>query len=187
MAHPVFQGAAWGDLLLLPVVHQPVALRREYSLGVTSADVLKEINHLSNVASQHFDCYALTCTDPIYMEAIAMATATSDLPKTADMLAAMRALNELTLSNAETMIKLQSSSYEKYSTLALDALQEAASVSDFEGSKSFLTKQGELSKRIAADLTGDMETYADLGNRYLAEVQKIMSASMGTYGAAEPA
>lgn len=116
-----------------------------------------------------------------------MSKAKPELQKTADLIAPMKALNELALSNAEKMIKLQTSSYEKYSTLALDTLQEATSVSDLESSRSFLTKQADVSKKVAADLTDEMKAYAELGNAYLKEIQKVMSDSLAKYGTAKVA
>ena len=111
-----------------------------------------------------------------------MATAKVEFPKAEELLAPMKALNELALSNAEKMIKLQSQNFEKYSKLALGTMQEATSVRDLEASKAFFTKQGEVSKKVAEDMAADMKTYADLGQSYMAEVQKVVSENIAKYG-----
>ncbi|MDO6462106.1 phasin family protein [Granulosicoccaceae sp. 1_MG-2023] len=111
-----------------------------------------------------------------------MATNKVEFPKADELLAPMKALNELALSNAEKMIKLQSQNFEKYSKLALNNFQEASTVSDVEASKAFFSKQGELSKKVAEDVAADLKTFADLGQSYVAEVQKVVSENIAKYG-----
>ncbi len=103
-----------------------------------------------------------------------------ELPKAEEFLAPFKALNEVTLANAEKLVALQSKNFEKYSKIALSSLQEAAKVSNLQQSQAYFTKQGEVSKQVAEDFAADLKEVAELGQSYVAEVQKLVSEGVAT-------
>ena len=101
-----------------------------------------------------------------------------ELPKAEELLAPVKALNELAIANAEKLVALQSKNFEKYSKIALSSLQEASAVADLEQSQAYFKKQGEVSKQVAEDFAADMKEVAELGQAYVAEVQKVVSENV---------
>lgn len=93
------------------------------------------------------------------------------------MMAPVRAMNEVAVENTEKLVKLQAAAFQNYAKLAIDHWREALKVKDADSMKDFLSKHRAYVETVAEKATKDANTVMELGNDYVAEVQKILKDS----------
>ena len=89
-----------------------------------------------------------------------------------------KALTELTLSNFEKVAKLNTDLSIKYANMYVENVLSALNVTDQEAAKSYAEKQPEVIKQVAESLAADTKVYAELGQKYTADVQKLISGEV---------
>lgn len=92
------------------------------------------------------------------------------------IMAPVREMNAAAVDNTEKLVELQVSAFENYSKLALEHWREALAVKDVDGMKDFLAKHRAYVETVTGKAAKDASTMMELGNDYVAEVQKILKA-----------
>ncbi len=100
-----------------------------------------------------------------------------ELPNIDALMAPYKVLNELAQANVEKLVALQTRNLAKYSTLALNSVQEVSKLTDIKQSQAYFDKQGELSKKVAEDIAADLKVVAEMSQAYAAEAQKVVADS----------
>ncbi len=103
------------------------------------------------------------------------------------MIAPVRAMNEVAVEKTEELVKLQASAFQSYAKLAIDHWREALKVKDADGVKDFMNKQRAYMETVAEKATKDANAVMELGNDYVAEVQKIFKDSAAKAGVSKAA
>lgn len=93
------------------------------------------------------------------------------------VMAPVRAMNEVAVEKTEKLVKLQTTAFQNYAKLAIDHWREALKVKDAESMKDFLSKHRAYVESVAEKATKDANAVMELGNDYVAEVQKILKDS----------
>lgn len=103
------------------------------------------------------------------------------------MMAPVRAMNEVAVEKAEELVKLQATAFESYAKLAIDHWRDALKVKDAEGVKDFMNKHRAYVETVTEKATKDANAVMELGNDYVAEVQKILKDSAAKVGVSKAA
>lgn len=91
----------------------------------------------------------------------------------ARFVAPVRELNEVAVDKTEKLVKLQMTALESYSRLAFDHWRAALGVRDADSLKDFLGKHRAYLETVTEKAAKDTGAVVELGNEYVAEVQKI--------------
>jgi len=91
----------------------------------------------------------------------------------------LKSLTELTLSNFETIAKLNTDLSIKYANIYMDNVLAALDVTTQEAAKDYAEKQPKLLKEVVENLAADSKAYAELGQKYTTDVQKVISNEVG--------
>lgn len=89
-----------------------------------------------------------------------------------------KSLAELTLSNFETVAKLNTDLSIKYANIYVENVFSALKVTDQEAAKDYAEKQPKLLKEVVENLAADSKAYAELGQKYTADLQKVISSEV---------
>lgn len=89
-----------------------------------------------------------------------------------------KSLTELTLSNFETIAKLNTDLSIKYANIYVENVLSALKVTDQEAAKDYAEKQPKLLKEVVENLAADSKAYAELGQKYTADLQKVISSEV---------
>ncbi len=103
------------------------------------------------------------------------------------MMAPVRAMNEVAVEKTEKLVKLQASAFQNYAKLAIDHWREALKVKDADGVKDFMSKHRAYVETVTEKATKDANAVMELGNDYVAEVQKIFKDSAAKAGVSKAA
>jgi phasin family protein len=103
------------------------------------------------------------------------------------MMAPVRAMNEVAVEQAEKLVKLQANAFQNYSKLALDHWRNALKVNDAESMKEFASAHRAYVETVTEKATKDANAVMELGNDYVAEVQKILKDSAAKAGVSKAA
>lgn len=98
------------------------------------------------------------------------------------MIAPVRAMNEVAVENTEKLVKLQANAFQSYAKLAIDHWREALKVKDADGVKDFMNKHRAYMETVTEKATKDANAVMEIGNDYVAEVQKIFKDSAAKAG-----
>ena len=107
--------------------------------------------------------------------------------KADQMMAPVRAMNEVAMGQAEKLVKLQANAFQNYSKLALDHWRNALKVNDAESMKDFVSAHRAYVETVTEKATKDVNAVMELGNDYVAEVQKILKDSAAKAGVSKAA
>ncbi len=99
----------------------------------------------------------------------------------------VRAMNEVAVEQAEKLVKLQASAFQNYATMAIDHWRQALKVSDADSMKDFVSKHRAYVETVTEKATKDANAVMELGNDYVAEVQKILKVSAAKAGVSKAA
>ena len=91
--------------------------------------------------------------------------------------APVRELNTLAIANIEKLMDLQLKYIEDTTKASVETLKSAATITDAEGFKDYITAQVSTTKQLAERAAEDSRTVAELSNNYATEVQKVMKES----------
>ncbi len=92
-----------------------------------------------------------------------------------DVLAPVRALNELAITRTEDVMQAHIERMQKYTAVALEGWRDALAIEDIEGAQKYYAKQGEAAKQMVEEFVADAKAAADFGRNYGAEVQQILT------------
>ena len=103
------------------------------------------------------------------------------------MMAPVRAMNEVAVEKTEKLVKLQTTAFQSYAKLAIDHWREALKVKDADSAKDFMSKHRAYVQTVTEKATKDANAVMELGNDYVAEVQKIFKDSAAKAGVSKAA
>lgn len=86
----------------------------------------------------------------------------------------VREINEVAVDKTEKLMKLQVAALQGYTKLAIGHWRAALAVKDADSMKEFVGKQREYVEAVAEKAAKDASALMELGNDYVAEVQKIL-------------
>ena len=92
----------------------------------------------------------------------------------------VKAINELNIKNVEKIVNHQVKSLKDSTKIGVDTLKAAASVTDLESWKSFVTGQLEVAKSASEALMSDARAYAEMGQEYTSEVRGIVEGAFAS-------
>ena len=93
-------------------------------------------------------------------------------------LAPVKAINELTVKNVEKIVNDQVKSFKDNAKIGVASLKEAASVTDLESWKAYVTGQLDVVKNASEAALSDARAYAELGQAYSNEVRGIVEGAV---------
>lgn len=99
--------------------------------------------------------------------------------------APVKELNTLAVNNYEKLLDLQLKYFEDSAKVGVESLKNASAINDAEGFKDFINTQVETSKQFTERAIEDSKTALELGNSYVAEVQKVVKDSIAAAQSAE--
>ncbi|MDX1527741.1 MAG: phasin family protein [Gammaproteobacteria bacterium] len=103
------------------------------------------------------------------------------------MMAPVRAMNEVAVEKTEKLVKLQANAFQSYAKMAIDHWRDALKVKDADSAKDFMSKQRAYVESVAEKANKDASAMMELGNDYVAEVQKILKDSAAKAGVSKAA
>ncbi len=94
-----------------------------------------------------------------------------------EMMAPARKMSELALEKTEKLVNLQVAALENYAKLGIAHWRAALAVTDTGAAEDFMTKHRAYVETVAETATKDANAVIELGNDYVAEVQKVLQVS----------
>jgi len=104
-----------------------------------------------------------------------------------EMMAPARKISELALDKTEKLVNLQVKALNNYAKLGIAHWRAALAVTDADAAKDFMTKHRAYVETVAETATTDANTVMELGNDYVAEVQKVLQISAEKAGVSKAA
>lgn len=98
------------------------------------------------------------------------------------IIAPVREMNEVAADKTEKLVKIQVSALQGYAKLAIAHWRAALEVKDADTMKDFVSKHREYVEAVAEKAAKDASAVIELGNDYVAEVQKVLNANAGKAG-----
>lgn len=106
--------------------------------------------------------------------------AKNDIVKsTEEMMAPVRALNELALEHATRVIDMQLSLARKYADMGLASFKAVTTVTDADSAKTYLADQTEAVRKSSESVMADAKAFGQLNVEYVTEAQKIVKEGLG--------
>ncbi len=99
---------------------------------------------------------------------------------TEEMMAPVRALNELALTQATRFVEMQFGFARKYADLGLATFKAATTVTDADSARRYFTEQAEAARKASETALADAKALSQLGVDYMVEAQKIVKDSIGS-------
>ncbi len=90
------------------------------------------------------------------------------------LVASIRELSTLSVSNIEKLTELQIKNIEKSAKANVEALQSATKIKDVEGLQAYVSAQSKTAQAIAINAEENAKTIAELGESYAEEAKKIV-------------
>jgi phasin family protein len=90
------------------------------------------------------------------------------------MIGPVREINQVAADKTEKLVKLQVSALQSYAKLAISHWRAALAVKDLDSMKEFAGKHREYVEAVAEKAAKDVSAVMELGNDYVAEVQKVL-------------
>lgn len=97
-------------------------------------------------------------------------------------IAPVREMNEVAADKTEKLVKIQVSALQNYAKLAIAHWRAALEVKDADSMKDFASKHREYVEAVAEKAAKDASAVIELGNDYVAEVQKVLKDSAEKVG-----
>lgn len=89
----------------------------------------------------------------------------------------VREINEVAADKTEKLVKIQVSALQGYAKLAIGHWRAALGVKDADSMKAFVAKHREYVEAVTEKAAKDASAVMELGNDYVAEVQKVLKDS----------
>jgi phasin family protein len=104
-----------------------------------------------------------------------------------EMMVPVREMGELALDNTEKLVKLQVTAFTNYAKLGIAHWRAALAVRDADGAKEFMTKHRAYVETVTEKAAKDANAVMELGNDYVAEVQRVLKVSAEKVGVSKAA
>lgn len=98
------------------------------------------------------------------------------------MIGPVREINEVAVDKTEKLMKLQLSALENYTKLAISHWRAALEVKDADSMKEFVGKQRDYVEAVAEKAAKDASAMMELGNDYVAQIQKVLKDNVEKVG-----
>ena len=106
--------------------------------------------------------------------------AKNDMMKsTEEMMAPVRALNELALAHASRIVDMQLGLARKYADMGLASFKAVTSVKDADSVKTYFADQAEVARKNSETVLADAKALGQLNVDYVTEAQKIVKEGLG--------
>ena len=99
------------------------------------------------------------------------------------VLAPVREINEVVADKTEKLVKIQVSAVQGYAKLAIAHWRAALEVKDTNSMKDFISKHRDYVETVAEKAVKDASAVMELGNGYVADVQKGLKDNAEKVGA----
>jgi len=104
-----------------------------------------------------------------------------------EMMAPAREMSELALKKTEKLVNLQVAALKNYAQLGIAHWRAALAVTDADAAKDFMAKHRAYVETVTETATKDANAVMELGNDYVAEVQKVLQVNAEKAGVSKAA